>query len=282
MQDLNWNDLRYVLAIGRSDSLAMAGRKLGVNESTVARRLTGIEGLLNTRLFERGYSSLTPTEAGISSIQVAECIELQTQELVSRVSGVDQGISGSVRLTSVPVILNRLVSPALPNLLSEHPNLNIQLVSDSRNLSLTKRDADIAIRLARPTKESRVIARRIGNLDYAVYGKKKSREPLLWINYEEGMSHLPQFHWLANQIKKSECPSQVTVNDAESILACIKSGAGKSLLPIFVGDSEAGITRVSQEIMLSREVWLLVHPDLKDFGRIRTVMNWLTSLLEKL
>ncbi len=281
MQGMNWNDLRYILAVGRTSSLAAAARKLSVNESTVGRRVSHVEVLLKTKLFERSVNGLIPTSAGLSAIRVAEDVEHQTQKLVGEISGSDQKISGNIRLTSVPILLNHVVVPAIPKLISDYPDIDVELIAENRNLSLSRRHADIAIRLSRPTKESRMVTRKIGTLDYAVYGSTNKRTPLPWINYEEDMMHLPQAQWMLKQIKISGHSSQIKVNDAESILSYLKNGVGQSLLPVFVGDNQANVVRISPEVVLSREIWMLVHPDIKELGHIRTAMDWLILLFGK-
>ncbi len=285
MQALNWNDLRFVLAVARTQSFAEAGRRLGVNESTVARRISQAESRLGARLFERNLGVSHPTKAGAVVVSGAERIELEVQAVESAVSGADRLAAGSVRVTSVPIIVNRVLVPALPQLLRKHPQLQIELIAEPRDLSLTKRDADIALRLARPRKEFRAIARCIGRLDYAVYGLSgRSMEPLPWITYEDSMADLPQGRWIQGRvIRDGETPIQVMVNDAEAILQAVNAGLGKSLLPIAIGDREAGLVRHSDgPVLLSRELWLMVHPELRDLTRIRVVMDWLVSVVDRL
>ncbi len=255
MQALNWSDLRFVLAVARTQSFAEAGRRLGVNESTVARRISQAESRLGARLFERNLGVSHPTKAGAVVVSGAERIELEVQAVESTISGADRLAAGSVRVTSVPIIVNRVLVPALPQLLRKHPQLQIELIAEPRDLSLTKRDADIALRLARPRKEFRAIARCIGRLDYAVYGPSgRSMEPLPWITYEDSMADLPQGRWIQERvIRDGETPIQVMVNDAEAILQAVNAGLGKSLLPIAIGDQEPGLVRHSDgPVLLSR------------------------------
>ena len=159
---MNWQFLKTVLAVSRNKSLAAAGRKLNVNETTIARHIAQFEQQLGAQLFERTGSSLHPTTAGQKVITTAEQIELQTQTLENAVSGTDQKVAGKVRLTTVPVILNHLLIPALPKLTYQHPQLCLELIADSRDLSLINRQADIALRLARPTQELRALTQKIG------------------------------------------------------------------------------------------------------------------------
>lgn len=285
MQELNWSDLRFVLAVARTESLSGAARRLGVNESTVARRIDQAEQRLGARLFERNRGVLCPTKAGAVVVTGAERIELEVQAVENTVSGVDQLAAGSVRLTSVPIIANRVLVPALPRLIRDHPQLQLELIAEPRDLSLTKREADIALRLARPSREVRALARRIGRLDYAVYGRSVGRMDLLpWITYEDSMGDLPQARWIADTaIRGQQALAHVMVNDAETLLESLKAGLGKSLLPVIIGEQEPDLVRLSDgPTPISRELWLMVHPELRQLTRIRVVVDWLVSVAEQI
>ena len=276
MQDLNWNDLRYVLAIARSGGAhGPAGRLLGVNETTVSRRLARIEAVLGSKLFHRSEGSLRQTDAGHRVIEHAERVELEVEAVKEMSIGTKSAVAGSVRLTSIPILINRLLFPDLKRLYSACPDLRIEFIAESRNLSLTKRDADLALRLARPNKEQRVIARRIAQIKYAVYATRKSSR-LPWIVYEDSMLELPHAAWLQHKARTESGVTNVVVNDSELALHAVKAGLGRSLLPTFVGETERGLTRLSGvEAVLERELWLLVHPELKHLARVKAVIAWI-------
>jgi DNA-binding transcriptional LysR family regulator len=276
MQDLNWNDLRYVLAIARSGGAhGPAGRLLGVNETTVSRRLARIEAVLGSKLFQRSEGSLRQTDAGHRVIEHAERVELEVEAVKEMSIGTKSAVAGSVRLTSIPILINRLLFPDLKRLYSACPDLRIEFIAESRNLSLTKRDADLALRLARPNKEQRVIARRIAQIKYAVYATRKSSR-LPWIVYEDRMLELPHAAWLQHKARTENGVTNVVVNDAELALHAVKAGLGRSLLPTFVGETERGLTRLGGvEAVLERELWLLVHPELKHLARVKAVIAWI-------
>ena len=284
MQGLNWNDLRFVLTVARCQSLAGAARRLGVNESTVGRRVAEAEQRLGARLFERSLGLFQPTEAGHTVVAGAERVELEVQAVETAISGADRLAAGAVCLTSVPIVVNRVLVPALPQLLRDHPQLRVELIAEPRDLSLTKREADIALRLARPSKDVRAVARRIGRLEYAVYGPARKRtEPLPWITYEDDMANLPQWRYMADRpVRDRETPPPVTVNDAEAIIQSVKAGLGKSLLPVAIADREPGLVRLGVDPPpLSRELWLMVHPELRNLVRIRVVVDWLVSVVDR-
>jgi DNA-binding transcriptional LysR family regulator len=275
---MEWSDLRYVLTVGRAGTLAAAARRLGVNQTTFARRLAAAEAALRARLFGRKDGILHPTKAGEATIARAAQVEQEFRALDRGIGGADTVAAGIVRLTAVPILANRLLIPALSGFFAQYPRLRIELVAESRNLSLTRREADIAVRLARP-EAGTALARRIGRLDYAVYGpRRRSAGPLAWITYEEGLSHLPQARWIAAAAQDGE-PAPLLVNDAEAIVQAVCAGIGKSLLPCFVGEREPRMRRLGRGVVLSREIWLLVHRDLRPQARIAAVLEWLAGLM---
>jgi len=272
---MEWSDLRYVLTIARAGTLAAAARRLGVNQTTAARRLAAAEAALKARLFERRDGVLHPTRAGEAAIARAAQVEQEVRALEQGIGGADAAAAGTVRVTAVPILANRLLIPAVPRLFARHPRLRVELTAEPRNLSLTRREADVALRLARP-ETGAALARRIGRLDYAVYAaRRRKADALPWITYEEGLSHLPQARWIAAQGHET---APLLLNDAEAIVQAVRAGLGKSPLPWFVGEREVGLTRLSR-VVLAREIWLMVHRDLRAQARIAAVIDWLTELM---
>ena len=274
---MDWDHLRYVLAVARAGTLSAAARRLRVNQTTVARRIIAAQRELNARLFDRHDGVLRPTKAGAAAIARAERVEQDMLALRDTVAGSDAIAQGVVRITSVPLLVNRLLIPALPKLASAYPRLRLELIAEPRNLSLTRREADIALRLARP-QSGTALARRLGRLDYAVFAPRhRTAAGLPWITYEEGLAELPQARWIANAAADGPiAPAQV--NDAEAILQGVRAGLGKSLLPCFLAGRVPGIRQVGSPT-LSREIWLLVHPELRHQARIVAVLDWLEQAI---
>jgi len=284
MQELDWNDLRHLLALGREGRPAAAARRLGVNETTVTRRLRAAERALGRRLFLRGGDGrLQPTEAGARVLAHAERVERELAALGEALGGGDLAVAGGVRLTAVPLLLNRLLIPALPALLTRHPQLRLELVGEPRDLDLTRREADLALRLARPRGGGRgVLARRLGWLDYTLVAPagldREAVEQLPWIGYEEGMAALPQARWI--EAAAGTAPRPLAVNDAEAVLAAVRAGLGRSLLPRALAAAEPGLQCLeTAETPPRREIWLLAHADLRPLPRIGAVTTWLRETL---
>lgn len=277
---INWNDLRYFLAIHRSGSLSAAARVLQVNQSTVSRRLATAEAALGSQLFERAGSALLPTDAGKSVVEYAERVEREVLSLEEHIFNAEQRPHGVVRVTSVPTIINRLVIPRLPLLLQRCPGLRIEAIAEIRTMRLTQRETDIALRLLRPQAGS-AICRRIGTISYAVYAAEgKNASDLPWITYEEGYAHLPQARWVARHHKGiKQIP--IAVSDGDSLLQAVQSGIGRGVLPTFVADEMPGLVRVSPgPPILQRDVWSVVHADLRKTARVSTVLNWLDQVIQ--
>ena len=285
MQATDWDDMRFVLAVGRTQSYAAAARQLRVNESTVARRVAQFERRLSARLFERSDGILLPTDAGAETIARAERIELEVQATEGRLSGINDRAAGNVRVTAACLFTNHVLVPALPRLLKKHPQLRIELVADGRDLSLTNREADVGVRLARPESDSRAIAKRVGKLSYAVYAAAgQAGKNLPWIAYDDRLRDLPQAKWIADEMARDGAAKpQLLINDAETLLKCLTLGLGKSLLPVEVGEKSRGLARISDGSKpMAREIWILVHPELRDLTRVKAVMDWLQETAAKL
>jgi DNA-binding transcriptional LysR family regulator len=278
MQGMEWSDLRYVLAAARAGTLAAAARRLGVDQTTVSRRIAAAERAVGARLFERIEGVLSPTVAGNAAIARAAQVEDAVSSLDREIGGADAAPDGLVRITAVPLLVNHVLIPASSVLFAAHPRLRLELIAEPRNLSLTRRETDIAVRLARP-EAGAALTRRIGRLDYAVYARRGDRaRHLPWITYEESQSHLPQARWIA---ARSAGEGPLLVNDAEGLLGAVAAGIGRSLLPSLVADRDPRLARLGPPAVLSRDIWLMVHRDLRGQARIGVTVDWLTQALRR-
>ena len=287
MQPNNWNDLRVLLAVKRGQTLGAAARQLHVDDTTVSRRLAALQSELGARLVERhGHNRLMLTEVGEAVVRQAEAIEHRfelVREIVSH--GED---TGTVRVTSVAILTNRLFVRAVPQLAAEHPGLTVELIPEGRNLNLALREADVAVRLARPTLGGlNIRARRIGRLDYAVYVAKavslREARRLPWIAYQQAMSHLPQARWMAAAAKGDDRElCNLRVHDAETALEAAASGLGKTLLPSLVADRDMRLRSIDPGVdrpCPAREIWLLAHSDQLALAKTTAVMDWIARTI---
>jgi DNA-binding transcriptional LysR family regulator len=232
-----------------------------------------------------GKPQLTPS--GERAALHAEMIETEIGALDLALAGADDVVCGTVRVTSVPIIINRILVPRAPTLLKRHPKLQLELVADARDLSLTRRETDLALRLGRPKiGGTKVMARRIGALRYEVYAaascSAREARMLPWVTYDTAMAHLPQARWIAATVARShETIAAVHVNDAEGLLEAVIAGLGRSLLPCVIADADSRLQKLGGKLrgsVLSRELWLLTHSELRTFGRIEAVVEWIEQI----
>ena len=278
------DDLRLVAALAAAGSLAGAARRLRLNHASAWRRLGALEGRLGVRLFERGRGGYAPTPAGEAAIATAERTLGELTELERRLAGQDVRLSGPVRLTTTETLLE-LVMPALAALRASHPGIVVDLVTDNAFFSLTRRDADIALRPAATAPEG-LVARRLGGVATAVYASpaylagRDAGDPgaLDWLAPDDGLSHLGSARWIAAQV-----PPERIVLRASSLTAlrtAARAGLGVAALPCLMADADPGLVRVMPPVAeMATSLWLLTHPDLRRAGRIRAVMDLLAREL---
>lgn len=282
---LNWNDLKVVLALAREGSVQGAARGLGVNETTITRRLAEIEAALGSRVFDRAERGrYPPTEQGEILIGHAARIEQRILDMQNEVAGRDTLAAGQVRLTCVPVLVNHVLTAHCSGLLARYPDLRLEFISDFRNLDLTKREAEIAVRLGGPDRRTgdSLLTRRIGILSYAEYAPADREGPLPWITYDSLMGRIPQARWIAERAASDGSPiSPIAFNDAEGIRQAVRRGLGRSILPCVVADGDSLLRRIGAPSH-TREVWLLTHPDQRSLARVDVVVDWLSDLFQRL
>ncbi len=288
MQEADWNDLRYLLALHRAGSFAAAAKALGVNETTVARRVRALERVTGAPLVQGAATrSAEITEAGQAALRHAEAVEAEIDALGDTMGRQRRMLLGTVRVTAVPIVVNRILVPQLPGLMALHPHLTVELIADGRNLMLTRREADLALRLARPqTGGHDVTARKLGRLRYSIYapaGLPQDRIAAIgWIVFGEGHAHLPPARWLADAQRRDDPDGPaLRVSDAETATEAVAAGLGKSLLPDAAAARDTRLQRFAAsgrpaEIM--RDVWLLSHRAQARTQSVRAVADWLSGL----
>ncbi|KDB03324.1 hypothetical protein U879_12465 [Defluviimonas sp. 20V17] len=273
MQD--WDDLRLIMVVGRRGGLAPAGRDLGLHPTTVARRLNALEARLGAALTIRAHDGhIALTDAGRSLAEHAAVMETEARKAHEALGRSVARIEAVVRLTAVPVLTDRFLAPRIGTLLAAHPGLRVELVADARDLNLTLREADLAIRLARPTAGgAQVTARRIGDLTYGVFGTPDA--PARWISYDPSLAHLPPAGFIAAQGGTS---AAVAVTDANTAQEAAAAGLGWAVLPVIVGAADPRLVRIAAARPPAREVWLLSHVSQKGLAGVAAVADWLAGL----
>lgn len=279
---MEWNDLELVLALARCGTLSAGARRLGVDQTTASRRLKALERGLGIGLFQRDAGRLVPTDAGAAVLARAERVESEMLGLREELNGGVTRCAGLVRLTSVPVIVNRLLFPNMRGLLATHPELQLEVIAEVASLSFSRREADIALRLARP-RAGNAVCRRVGTLAYSAYGPVGA-DPAgtPWLTYDEAHGDLPQARWVAEH-DLGPGTIRVRCNDADGLLVAARAGLGKALLPDLIVAGDPALAPIpGQERVLTRELWLLVHPDLRPLRRVQVTAGWIADVCRTL
>jgi DNA-binding transcriptional LysR family regulator len=282
MQD--WNDLRLVLAIGRATTLAGAAAALGINHSTAFRRLGALETAMGVRLFERLPGGVyAPTTAGEHMVAVAERIETEAAALDREIAGRDHSLTGRLRVTASETLAYRVLTGQIARFHAIHPGISIELLIDNRILSLSRREADIALRVMRP-KEGDLYGRKLADIAWSVYASKGLAETLPairdlrfghlpMIGWESGVTGINTADWLARH--GADASTIYRTNSVVNQLVAARAGIGVAVLPCYLGDPEPDLVRlVPQPIpALDRELWIVTHEDLRRTARVRAFFD---------
>jgi DNA-binding transcriptional LysR family regulator len=274
----DWDGLRIFLAVGRERTLAGAARKLGVDETTVARRVARLEKELGAPLLERAPGGLVLTPAGQAVAEAAAEMERAALTAGRRVFGADRQVSGRVRMTVPEILGSHFVLPVLQAVHRKHPGIAIELISTIARLDVTRREADIAIRTIRPAEPS-LVARKLGRLAIAPYVRRRQKKPgpLAAVGYTDGM-RLP-----IRDIERRLPDGRVAhrTNSIATVLAAVRLGWGAGDLPCFVGDATPDLQRAfPDEPPESMDVWLIVHADLQRTARVRVIVDELVRAFQ--
>lgn len=283
-QLVDWEDLRTFLAIARHGTLSAAARTLGVTQPTMGRRLAAMEARTGARLLQRLPGRYALTALGESVLGNAERIEAEALAAERTISGKDISLEGVVRLTTVDTLASRIVAPALAELQCRHPGIVVELVPDTRSLSLSKREADIALRMSRFASHE-VAARRVGAMEIGFYAtadwvERIATDEARLVTVLDEQAHLPEAKWLRDAFPKA--PISFRSNSREVQLWATLSGAGIGALACYRADAEAGLTRLHRDVPpLIRDIWLGVHVDMRHMPRVRAVMDTVTEALAR-
>ena len=287
---MDWNDLRYLLAVHRHGSLARAAKELKVTKATASRRLAALERSLGTPLVERKPAGLVLTEAGRDTISAAERVDAALGALKERLSlKHDARPRGTVRLTAPQWIASRYVIPALPDLAKQYPDLDVQLVGTNQILNLAQREADVAIRNVRPKHKS-LAARKVVALGGCVYASKlylerrgvprapnalKGHDVLVY----ETLGGMPGFEWMRDPTHGGRIAFRA--NDPEALVGAATAGLGLCAVPCLLGDPETTLARVTSLGFSRCDLFLVTHTETSKTPRVRAVTDFLGRLFSE-
>jgi len=290
MQRMNWEDVRVFLAVMSERTLAAAARRLGVDQTTVARRVAALERDLGTRLFERTPDGLVRTIAGQSIEDAAHRMEESALIIERRAAGEDSRPAGSVKLTTTEMLAHRFIVPELGKFHASHPNISVELVTDSRTLDISRCQADVAVRVVRP-REPQLIARKIGMLGialYASYGyldKHGTPRPGAGLAGHDlvyyGSLHPAQGRpFLGESTEGARLVFQS--NSTLAQIGAVRANVGIGALPCYLADEIPELARIwPNQRPEMQEIWLVVHADVRRAARIRALCDFLVELFSR-
>ena len=279
-------DLGVTLALVRGGTLAMAGERLGIDASTVFRSLQRIERGLGRLLFERTRSGYLATELAAELAVHAEQMEVALEAARSSVEAAPAKISGTVRITTTDTILHGLVAPALRSLQTVHPLLSYELHTGNELASLTRRDADIAVRATKRPPQH-LVGKHIGPIRVALYAAKKGGVRKFtdveagksdWIGPDDALPEHPSVVWRKRHFPKAA--PRYRVNSILSVLELVALGLGVGIVPLFLADGRGDVVRLTEPLdECETELWLLTHPESRHLRRVGAVYSHLAQAM---
>ena len=279
----NWNDLKLVLAIFRARSLTGGAGLLGINHSTIFRNLNSVEEKLGARLFERlPGGTYLPTPVGEKVARAAERMETEAHALDREITGTDTRLTGSIRVTASETLAYSVLTKHLVRFRQEHPGITAEMLIDNRIFNLSRREADVALRVTRP-KEAELFGRKLSSIGWTIYAAPGLvdaglKEPtalahLPFVGWGEDVRGVAAAEWLVDVVQP-----QTVVYRSNSLInqyRAAREGMGLAVLPCYLADGDPGLVRVIREPVaeLTRELWIVTHEDLKGTARIRAFLD---------
>lgn len=287
---MHWDDLRYFLAVHRRGSHKAAARWLRVAPTTVGRRIAALESGLRATLFVRTPERLKTTPAGLALLPRAERVEAEVQASERELHANQATLAGPLRVTGGDALINHVVVPSIGGLFAAHPELVIELRTETAIVDLSRREADVALRLVRP-KEPSLVARDLGELPFAIFASEaylqRRGTPRTvaaaathdFIGYDAALDHLSQIEWLYRTIPSPRFVLRATTITTQTI-ACAE-GLGLALLPVFSAAREPRLRQLfPRQIGPTRTLWGVSHVDMRRNPRTAAFLGWLSQVIK--
>jgi len=286
---VNWDDLRHFLAAYRARSLAGAARELGCDYTTVGRRISALETALATTLFVRTPDGLSPTRAATDLLPLAEQIEEAASAIAVRAAGHDDRAEGVVRVTCAEGF-SAYVTDQLGEIRSRHPQLVVEVIADVRPLDLARGEADLALRLG-PTVQKELVTRTLCEMPWRMFAARSYVErrgvpsPVddlrghEVVGFDDSLAHVPGAAWLAGH--GTGATIAFRGNSMRAILDAAAAGLGLTVLPHFFASREPRLEALAPDILGSRTLSIVVHPDLIKVARVRVVIDSMVTAVAR-
>jgi len=286
MGDFDWGLLKSFLAVARAGRLTLAARRLGVDHSTLSRRIVALEKSLQARLFDRAATGYALTTAGEQLLRRAEQVESEMLRIHTELGGASLRVAGRVRIGAPEGFGTVFLAPLLGRLCALHPDLDIELVTTPRIFSLSRREADLAIGLARP-EEGRLLAHKLTDYELGLYASStyldtKAAPTLSTLNEHRFIGYISDLIYAREldylPLIGANLHPSFTSSNLLAQLAATRAGHGLCVLPCFIAENEPLLRRVMKnDTTLRRSFWLTVHADLKSQARIAIVSSFITD-----
>jgi DNA-binding transcriptional LysR family regulator len=284
--EMDWENLRFFLAVARSGSLAAAGRQMGVIHTTVMRRVSALEKGLGSELFERHPHGYVLTLAGEELLETLQPFEEELIAVERRLAGLDQQLVGTVRIASLGP-LSPWICDALVRLRAANPEMTAEVLISPAAVSIARREADIAVRVTDSPPEY-LVGRRVAELAHGVYAacahpatqtQSEDFTVFPWLTYTDSRRDLPQARWITEHIP----PERIVLrtNHTQTLVSATRAGLGLSVLARYVGDRDPGLRCLATLRGFGLHLWLLTHQDLRRNRRVKTLMDCLAEELLK-
>ena len=279
---MDWESLRHFLAVGRIGTLSGAARALQVDHATVSRRLASLECELQVTLVDRLSRACRLTPLGQQVFEEVQTMEERSYAIERLLQAARAPLDGKVSLSAPPILVAQLLAAHLSVFGRRHPGLQLAISAQGQQVSLTRREADVALRLVRPQDPGYVV-RRIGRMHFGLYASRNYvylHRPAEWefIAFDAQFEEMPQQQWLLGLAAGRRVACKL--NDISGHLAVARAGAGVAGLPCFLGDVDPGHQRLEPDGKpFFRDIWLLVHRDLRHGAPVRAVMDFITHIV---
>ena len=284
---VTWDEMCLVHAITNSGTLSGAARVLDVSHPTAFRRLNRLEKRMGVRFFDRARDGYTATAAAVEVSALVRRLRNEILAVERRIAGRDLRPSGKLRLTTTDTLLFGWLSANLREFRIAYPEIQLELVVSNDVFSLSKREADIAVRPTEKPDET-LVGRKIGTIAQAVYISKKlamiadrndAVNSIDWIGPDESMSYPAYDRWLEEEGLVDRC--RIRVNTVYGMLSAARAGLGLSVLPCYLGENDEHLVRVGKEIpSMATDLWILTHADLRKTERIRIFVDYVARVAE--
>ena len=281
---MEWSDLRIFLAIAREGTLGAAARKLAQTQPTMGRRLRVLEDALGHKLFQRTKDGFVLTDEGSTLLGHAERMEGEALAIERRLAGQTQQLEGLLRITSSDWFGAHILTPVLAEFSILHPQVTVELLTDARFLSLSRREADVAFRI-RPFDEPDVVSRKLLHMRYGAYLRRGIAHPMAGdgtgsalLALDSAFAGAPDDSWLQTMLPKARTVFRSNSRDVQARMCA--HGVGIAVLPIPLADATAGIEQIDLGTEPpGRDTWVGYHRDLRRLARLRTLIDLVIARL---